>query len=59
MNLIEHYILEIHSEKQSESMPDYVIVDLTVDCYGRVERTKHIATRWQWADEKYQGYYMG
>lgn len=55
MNLLEHYILEIHSEEVYE---DLVIADVTINCYGRKERKKHVETRKNWEREKKQGWYL-
>ena len=59
MNLVEHYIKEIHEEKESKNNPNYIIVDLTCDCYGRIYRTTHITTKEQWEIDKAKGYFMG
>jgi hypothetical protein len=56
MNLLEHYILEIH-----EIIPgpeDAIIVIVTCDCYGRVEKIKHPTTRSQWDEDVKRGYFM-
>lgn len=58
MNLLKHYIREIHSEKDSK-VEGFVIVDLTVDCWGRVERTLYSTIKKQWEIDKKNGFYMG
>ena len=55
MNLLEHYIKEIHSvqdvsdkyEKAIRHKPKEPLyeVDVTVDCYGVVERTRKIMSK--------------
>lgn len=64
MNLLEHYIMVIHSvvEEASEWIKDrtYIRADLTVDCYGKTERVEKYFLNWeQWNTVKEQGYYMG
>lgn len=55
MNLLEHHIVEIHSEKYHDG---FVEVDCTVNCWGNVSRTTHFATKDQWEAEKKRGYYI-
>lgn len=55
MNLLENYILEIHSVTHHEG---FVEIDCTVDCWGNVSRTTHFATEKQWEVEKERGYYL-
>ena len=68
MNLLEHYIKEIHSvqdvsdkfEKATESElkePLYE-VDVTFDCYGVVERTRKIMSKSEFEQAKKQGYFL-
>lgn len=41
MNLLEHYIKEIHSvEEVKKEWGTYILVDLTSECYGIKERRK-------------------
>lgn len=56
MNLLEHYIIEVH-----EIIPgpdDAIIVIVTCDCYGIVEKTQHSTTRSQWDSDVKRGYFM-
>ena len=56
MNLLEHYIIEVH-----EIIPgpdDAIIVIVTCDCYGIVEKTQHSTTRPQWDSDVKRGYFM-
>ena len=68
MNLLEHYIKDIHSvhdisdkfEKATESElkePLYE-VDVTFDCYGVVERTRKIMSKSDFEQAKKQGYFL-
>ena len=68
MNLLEHYIKEIHNvqdvsdkfEKATESElkePLYE-VDVTVDCYGVVEQTRKIMSKSALEQAKKQGYFL-
>ena len=68
MNLLEHYIKEIHnvqdvSDKYEEAIghkpkePLYE-VDITVDCYGVVERMKKIMSKSALEQAKKQGYFL-
>lgn len=63
MNLLEHYIVEIHSvekAKQEEWMDGtYVKVDLTRDCYGNEKRQVNVYPLSYWKEIKSKGYYMG
>ena len=68
MNLLEHYIKEIHSVqdvsdkyeraiRQKPKEPLYE-VDVTVDCYGVVERTRKIMSKSALEQAKKQGYFL-
>ena len=68
MNLLEHYIKEIHSvqdisdtyEKAIRHKPKEPLyeVDVTVDCYGVVERIKKIMSKSALEQAKKQGYFL-
>ena len=57
MNLLEHFIVEIHSEEPAP-ITGWVVVDVTVNCYGNVSRMKHHTTKEQWEIDKKNGFYM-
>lgn len=59
MNLLEHYIKEIHSvvEIERENIR-FLKVDLTYDCYGKVERDTRPFFHDEWEDAKAKGYFM-
>ena len=68
MNLLEHYIKEIHnvqdvSDKFASSTgrkpkePLYE-VDVTVDCYGVVERDRRFMDKSEFEQAKKQGYFL-
>ena len=65
MNLLEHYIQEIHSEKPYEAEwtkefeKEFIKVDYTYDCYGGLTRTTQVFAKEQWEHFKIQGYFMG
>mgnify|MGYP000981146930 CR=1 FL=1 len=60
MNLLEHYIKEVHSVKEvQQDWGSFILVDLTADCYGTIKRTKtsfRDAEEWEKVQEL--GYYM-
>ena len=58
MNLLEHYIKEIHSVTESKAHKDMLIIELTYDCYGYQSTTLHYTTKEEWEQEKKQGYYL-
>ena len=68
MNLLEHYIKEIHSvqdvsdkyEKAIRQKPKEPLyeVDITFDCYGVVERMKKIMSKSALEQAKKQGYFL-
>ena len=68
MNLLEHYIKEIHNvhdvsdkyEKAIRQKPKEPLyeVDVTVDCYGVVERMKKIMSKSDLEQAKKQGYFL-
>ena len=68
MNLLEHYIKEIHNVQGVADRYDKVIrhkpkeplyeVDVTVDCYGVVERMKKIMSKSALEQAKKQGYFL-
>lgn len=67
MNLLENYITKIHSvkpceeewtkEKEFEDV-EFVIVDITTNCYGREERIERIFRKDCWEDVESKGYFM-
>lgn len=66
MNLLEQYIVEIHSVEPYEAewtkeFPDreFLKVDLTTNCYGSQKRDEHIFNTVEWETIKEQGYYWG
>lgn len=59
MNLLEHYIEEIHSVEEVRT--DTLIlqkVDLTHQCYGVVQRETKTFLNSEWEDVKAKGYFM-
>lgn len=68
MNLLEHYIKEIHNvddvtdkfEEKNGYPPNESIyrVDLTYICYGQTQRTTRIFYKSEWEDVKSKGYFM-
>ena len=68
MNLLEHYINKIHSvqdisdkyEKAIRQKPKEPLyeVDITVDCYGVVERKREIMSKSDFKKAKKQGYFL-
>ena len=68
MNLLEHYIKEIHSVQDISEKYENAIrhkpkeplyeVDITVDCYGVVERMRKIMNKSEFEQTKKQGYFL-
>ena len=64
MNLVECYILEIHSEKdvtermQFTPMERMIEVDLTYDCYGNTHRVKRVFCESELIVAKARGYFL-
>ena len=58
MNLLEHYIKEIHEVIEPPDYPDLVVIDVTTNCYGHIERHKHTCTKAEWEKAKAKGYFM-
>lgn len=67
MNLLEHYIKEIHSvtditeeyAKRGYKSPEPLLeVDMTVNCYGVIERKKKQFLKSDFELAKAMGYYM-
>lgn len=69
MNLLEHYIVKIHSVEdvtkeyeehtgQPASEPLYK-VDLTYNCYGSEQRTEQMFWKSDWNKAQLIGYFMG
>ena len=60
MNLVLHTILEIHKVGEvNMEWGQFIVVDMTVDCYGFVHRT--VQTFYDmddWEKVKARGYYM-
>lgn len=67
MNLLEHYIKEVHSVKACEESwtydelfkdDEFVNVDLTYNCYGAIERRIRCWSKDDWEHIQEQGYFM-
>lgn len=65
MNILEHYIKEIHSvepyeESWTKDFPQkkFVKVDFTHDCHGSVRRTTVVFDTDEWEEVRKQGYFM-
>ena len=58
MNLLEHYIIKVYSVEDYDSEQNYVLVDLSCNCYGVIQRVYHITTRQQWEIDKKRGFYL-
>lgn len=68
MNLLEHYIVEVHSvtdmtddfEKHTGYRPDepFLRVDLTYDCYGVIRRKEESFWKSSFEKAKEAGYYL-
>ena len=68
MNLLEHYIKEIHNVQDVSDKYEKAIghkpkeplyeVDITVDCYGVVERMRRIMSKSDFEQAKKQGYFL-
>ena len=58
MNLLEHYIIEVHDVVEFTAVPGMIKVDLTYDCYGTIQRGKHITSKEEWEKELAKGYYL-
>ena len=68
MNLLEHYIKEIHNvedvsdkfERATDCKPKEPLyeVDVTIACYGVVERMRKIMSKSEFEQAKKQGYFL-
>lgn len=64
MNILEHYIAEVHNVKPytEEWTKDYpkqfVKVDVTGDCYGTKKRFERIWTTDEWREILNKGYWL-
>ena len=68
MNLLEHYIKEIHSVTDvtkeyinytnDDPLEPLFEIDMTVDCYGNISRTKTRFWEKEWETIKKRGYYF-
>lgn len=65
MNLLENYIVEIHSESPAiYCLPNNEFItlyqlDITIDCYGVTKRIKTTMAKERWLKAKSDGYYLG
>ncbi len=60
MNLLEHYIVDILSEKKvlnMENGKEYYHVIAVVDCYGGKEQINRLFTVDEWEQAKEKGYF--
>ena len=64
MNFLELYIEEVHSANEIHDAIDgreinYVLVDVTVSCYGSLSRVKNSFSNWEeWNAALKDGYFM-
>ena len=62
MNLLEHYIVEIHKETptQFDDFKDveFITVDITTNCYGHIKRSTTVFRKVYWEEAEENGYYM-
>lgn len=59
MNLLEHYIVKVHSfEEVKCNLGTFIEVDLTYNCYGNVERRKTSFLKEEWEEALEKGYYF-
>lgn len=62
--MLEQYIKEVHSvTPYTESWTkqygkDFLMVDLTVNCYGSLSRNERLFSVDEWEEAKEKGYYM-
>ena len=58
MNVLENYIKEVHGVKEYKDNPEWITVDVTIDCYGITQRVQHFVTKEDWEKEKAQGFFL-
>lgn len=64
MNVVEHYIREIHSVKDVSGEVKFpqehrvYEVDLTSDCYGAISRNQVLFTEPEFEEALYKGYFL-
>jgi hypothetical protein len=58
MNLLEHFIIEVHEIKEFDDYPNIVEVDVTTDCYGAITRTKDCFSKEEWQKAVERGYFL-
>lgn len=58
MNLLEHYIIEVHDVIEYTAVPGMIKVDVTYDCYGTIQRGTHITSKALWEEALNKGYYL-
>lgn len=68
MNLLEHYIKEVHSvddvsnifEEANGFLPKepFLKIDLTYDCHGAIGRNTRYFYKSEWEDAQKKGYFM-
>lgn len=64
MNLVQHFIVEVHSvedvtEKCKFATEPMVEVDITVNCFGVIKRNKEVFGEYTWNAVKEKGWYLG
>ena len=66
MNLLEHYIIEIHKSElfryvineEEDNYIDLYRLDMTVNCHGRIERIQTTMEKARFDKARELGYYM-
>ena len=58
MNILEHYIKEVHEIKEFINYPGMIEIDVTCTCYGTKQRVKHRTNKIQWQKDVERGYFM-
>lgn len=66
MNVLEHYIVKIHSvvpyrAEWTKELPDkkFVTADITTDCYGSIKRESRVFSQTEWDKVVKRRYYLG
>ena len=58
MNLLEHYIVEIHRVWENPMFSNFVNVDLTYVCYGQTKRNVKLFHKDEWARIREEGVFL-
>ena len=58
MNMVDVHIKEVHSVKEYPEAEGFVVVDMTTDCWGAIDRVEEVFHIERWEQIRKEGKYL-